>query len=102
MPCGNGRRGMVAGHHEHVRLQLANGRNQRVQFLKRLHLGVKVPVLSGSIGGLVVDEKEVVGVEVLPQSFDFVGEVPVPSGSLACPPRWPGHGTSGMRQWLQG
>ena len=76
---------MIAGvawspaHHEHVGFQGANLWDERVQLLQTLYLGVEIPVLASGVGGLVVDEEEVVIVVVLPQSIDFVAKGAAPS-----------------------
>ena len=66
MGCHHGWRGVVSGHHQHIRLQLKYLGYERVQFLQASDLGIEVAVLTGGVGRLIVDEEEIVLVPVGP------------------------------------
>ena len=69
-----GRRGMVSGHHEHVRVEFANPGNQGIKLFQCPHLGVKIAVFPGGVGRFVVNEEEVVVLEFLVQGIHFIAE----------------------------
>ena len=67
---------MVAGHDEHVGVELADARQHGVHLLDLLHLGREVPVLAAAVGVLVVHEEEVIFRPVAVQRGDLLFESP--------------------------
>ena len=62
---------MVAGHHQHIRLEGQQFRHAVVEVGDGLLLAREVAVLAGGVGRLVVDEEEVVVVPVLAHGGDL-------------------------------
>ena len=51
---------MVASDHEHVRSDIEERRDMRVERFEQRDLAVEIAVLAGAVGPLVVDEEEIV------------------------------------------
>ena len=64
--------GMVAGDHEHIRMQVQQRRDLRVQLLQALDLGGEIAVLPGGVREFVMDEEEIMLGPVQTQTGDLI------------------------------
>jgi len=73
------RRRVVAGNHQHIRLEVKQDRQGRVHTFDDLHLGVEVSILTPAVGVLDVAEDEIVPIPDFGDLAEFVlGAVMIP------------------------